>query len=181
VVNYSSEGGNGLTASVELLNLDGSVKLKKLFGVDCPIDAVRYVYKLEKTDGLSSAYFVRLELKKGNEIVSGNFYWNGLVDGNVQAIRNLPKLKLDATTKTVKQNGKWYLTTLLINKTKTPALMVKINVVGTKDRERILPVFFSDNYVSLMPGDKRIIKIELDNSDTRGNVPEVKINGINIL
>jgi hypothetical protein len=181
VVNYSSKYGTGLTASVELLNLDGSVKLKRKFGVDCPVDDVKYVCKLEKIDGLSDVYFIRLKLRKENELISENFYWNGLLDGNVQAIRNLPKIKLDVVTKTIKKNGKWYLLTELKNNTKTPALMVKLTVIGNKDRIRILPAFFSDNYVSLMPGDKQIIKIELDNSDTHGNVPEIRIEGINII
>ena len=180
VVNYSSAGGKGLTASVEMLNLDGSVKLKKQFEIDCPIDAVKRIYKLEKIDGLSSVYFIRLKLEKGKELISENFYWNGLEEGNVKAIRDLPKIKLNEATKVVKKDGKCILSTELMNNTKTPALMVKLKVIGSKDKERILPVIFSDNYVSIMPGEKRIINTEVENSDTHGNEPEVIIEGINI-
>jgi len=180
VVNYSSAGGKGLTASVEMLNLDGSVKLKKQFVIDCPVDAVKRIYKLEKIDGLSSVYFIRLKLEKGKELISENFYWNGLEEGNVKAIRNLPKIKLNEATKVVKKDGKWILSTELRNNTKIPALMVKLKVIGSKDKERILPVIFSDNYVSIMPGEKRIINTEVENSDTHGNEPEVIIEGINI-
>jgi hypothetical protein len=180
VVNYSSSSGNGLEASVELLNLDGTVKLKKHLRIDCPIDAVKHIYKLEKTDGLSNVYFTRLRLLKGKKLVSENFYWNGLKEGNVKDIRYLPKIKLDVATKSVKKNGKWYLSTELKNSTITPALMVRLNVVGDKDKERILPAIYSDNYVSLMPGERRIIKIEMDNSDTRGNKPKIRTEGINI-
>jgi hypothetical protein len=45
--------------------------------------------------------------------------------------------------------------------------------------KRILPVIFSDNYISLMPGEQQTIKMELQNSDTRGEKPFVSIEGIN--
>ena len=180
VVNYSSSEGTGLKASVEILNIDGSVQQKKQFEIDCPIDQVKHIYKLENPESLSSVFFIRLKLEKEGKLISENFYWNGLKDGNVQAIRNLPKVKLDAVTNSVKQNGKLFLTTELMNSTKTPALMVKLKVIGAKDKERLLPVIFSDNYISLMPGEKKIIKMEMENSDTRGDKPEVITEGINI-
>ena len=180
IVNYSSTNGNNLTAFVELLNLDGSVVLKKHFGIDCTIDQIKYVYKLEKPESLNSVYFIRLKLQKGKELISENFYWNGQEDGNVKAIRNLPKVKLEVKTKAVKKNDKWYITTGIVNNTKTPALMVNLKTIGARDKERILPVIFSDNYISLMPGERRTINIELDNSDTRNNRPEIITEGINI-
>jgi hypothetical protein len=179
VVNYSSTNGNNLTAFVELLNLDGSVVLKKHFGIDCTIDQIKFVCKLEKPENINSVYYIRLKLQKENELISENFYWNGL-EGNVKAIRNLPKVKLEVKTKVVKKNDEWFITADIVNHTKTPALMVNLKTIGAKDKERILPVIYSDNYISFMPGEKRTINIELDNSDTRGNRPEIIIEGINI-
>jgi hypothetical protein len=67
------------------------------------------------------------------------------------------------------------MTTTLMNKTKQPALMVKLSVVGNKSKERILPVIFSDNFISLMPGENRVINMEVQNADTRGEQPIVVI------
>ena len=39
---------------------------------------------------------------------------------------------------------------------------------------------YSDNFVSLMPGEERTIRMELDHSDTRGEEPGVVITGFNI-
>jgi hypothetical protein len=180
VVNYNCTSGNGLTASVEILNLDGSVKLEKQFTLDCTVDQVKRIYKIEKPENLSSVFFIRLKLKQAQNLISENFYWQGIEDGKLQAVRDLPRVKLDLSTKAVKKDGKWLLTTELSNNTKTPALMVYLKVVGEKNKERILPVIYSDNYVSLMPGEKRIIKIELENADTRGEKPVVDAEGVNI-
>jgi hypothetical protein len=180
VVNYNSQEVRDLKASVEIFNIDGTLQLKKLFGVDCPIDEVQHIYKLEYPESLSSVFFIRLKLEKEEKLISENFYWNGLNGGNLQAIRKLPKIKLDQVTNSVKKNGKLLLTTELTNNTKFPALMVKLKVTGRKDKERLLPVIFSDNYISLMPGEKKTIKMEIDKTDTRGNKPEVITEGINI-
>jgi len=68
----------------------------------------------------------------------------------------------------------------LADTTKTPTPMVKLSVVGKKDRERILPVIFSDNYISLMPREKRHIEIEVQAVDTRSETPEVVVEGMNL-
>jgi len=72
------------------------------------------------------------------------------------------------------------LTTTLKNDTKTPAFNVRLKVVGAKDGKRILPVIYSDNYITLLPGERRIITMELKNEDTRGEKPAVTIEGFNL-
>ena len=48
-----------------------------------------------------------------------------------------------------------------------------------KSRDRILPALFSDNYVTLMPGERRTITTELENADTRAEKPRILIEGFN--
>jgi len=46
--------------------------------------------------------------------------------------------------------------------------MVRVKAVREKTGDRILPAIYSDNYVALMPGEKRVIRTELaDAADTR--------------
>ena len=61
-----------------------------------------------------------------------------------------------------------------------PALMVRAKVVREKSGDRILPALYDDNYVALMPGERRTIHAELNNADTRGETPRVVVEGFNI-
>jgi len=79
--------------------------------------------------------------------------------------------------RTIKEG--WKLTTILENESDTPCLMVRLKVVGNKTGERILPVFYSDNYVFLMPGESKEIMMKFQKQDTRGEKPIVKISGFN--
>ena len=66
------------------------------------------------------------------------------------------------------------------NKTSTPALMIRLNVVGSKDGQQLLPVFYSDNYFSLLPGEKKEVRMSWKDEDTRGNEGRVLITGYNV-
>lgn len=72
------------------------------------------------------------------------------------------------------------LTTTLENETDQPALMVKLKVVRSDSGDLIAPVLYSDNYVSLMPGDRKTIRLELNHADTRGERPRVVVSGFNV-
>jgi hypothetical protein len=122
-----------------------------------------------------------LWLKEGDKVVSDNFYIRGTEEGNFQAIRQIPKVELKQTA-TVEQNadGSWSGSITLRNDSSTPALMIRVNVVGEKDGDQILPIFYSDNYVSLLGGEQRQISFRFKDEDTRGNKPKVVVTGYNV-
>jgi hypothetical protein len=57
--------------------------------------------------------------------------------------------------------------------------MVRLKVVRDKIGDRILPAIYSDNYVALMPGERRTIRTELASADARGERPRMAIEGFN--
>jgi len=179
VVNYSGGNATGLTASVQVLNMDGAVKWEKTATVDSPEDSVRAPIKIEFPQGLTPTHFIRLKLTRGTQLVSENFYLHGVQEDNFKAVRNLPKVNLEATTRAVLQAGNWVLTTELHNPSAQPALMVRLKVVRDKIGDRILPAIYSDNYVALMPGERRTIRTELASADARGERPRMAIEGFN--
>jgi hypothetical protein len=180
VVNYNAKNKTGLIAKAQLLNMDGSVQWEKETTIDCEEDMTARCFKLEFPKSLSSVHFIKLTLKEGDKIISDNFYWRGLEDGNYQALNQLPKVELDKSSIVRKSGEDWLITTKLKNTSNQPALMVRLKVIGTKSSERILPVFFSDNYVSLMPGEEKVITIKLKDADARGEKPSVEISGFNL-
>ena len=179
VVNYSGGDAKGLTATVQLLNMDGAVKWEKTAGVDSPEDSVQTPIKMEYLQGLTPTHFIRLRLTRAGQEISQNFYLHGLEEANFKAIRDLPKVKLEATTRVERQGANWALTTELHNPSAQPALMVRLKAVREKSGDRILPAIYSDNYIALMPGERRTIRTELASADTRGERPRMAVEGFN--
>ncbi len=179
VVNYSTKDGSGLTAIAEVINMDGKVVSAKKVSLDCHEDSMIPCTGIEYPPDLTSVYFLRLKLLKGDDTLSENFYWRGLEEGNYRDLMNIPEIRLESESLIEMKNNRWYIETRLMNSSKYPALMVRLKVVREKSRDRILPVLYSDNYISLMPGEHRTIYMEMEHADTRGEKPQIEISGFN--
>ena len=120
-------------------------------------------------------------LTENGKVVSDNFYHRSLEENNYQDLRQSAKVALQSMT-TVDKNadGTWSAVSVIENKTSTPALMIRLNVVGSKDGQQLLPVFYSDNYFSLLPGEKKEVRMSWKDEDTRGNEGKVLITGYNV-
>jgi hypothetical protein len=180
VVNYSGGNVSGLTAKVEILNFDGSSKWSKNAPVDSKEDSTVSAIPMQYPAGLTPVHFLRLTLTRGGQAVSTNLYMRGLEDDNYRAIRELAKAEVKATSNARQQNGVWTLTTQLENTSTWPALMVRLKAVREKTGDRILPAVYSDNYVTLLPGDRLTITTELKQTDTRGEKPRITVGGFNV-
>jgi len=180
VVNYNAGKRIGLTAKAQLINMDGSVQWEKETNLDCKEDLTVNCFKLEFPESLSSVHFIKLTLSEEGKIISDNFYWRGLEDGNYQALRDITVVNLENKSVVEKSGEYWLITTTLNNTSKSPVLMVRLKVIGKNSNKRILPVFYSDNYISLLPGEKRVITMKLKDEDTLGDRPSVNISGYNL-
>jgi hypothetical protein len=179
VVNYSGGNTHNLTASVELLNLDGTKLWDKSITLDSAEDSVATPIAMQYSASITPVHFLRLSLTQGGNLISSNFYLRGVEEGDYRAIRQLPTVRVEATTTAQQQSDRWHLTTALHNPSSTPALMVRLQVVRETSGDRILPAIYSDNYIALMPGEQRTITTELNHADTRGEKPKILIGGFN--
>lgn len=179
VVNYSGGNVSGLTAQVEILNFDGTSKWSKTAPVDSKEDSTVPCIAMQYPAGLTPVHFLRLTLTHGGAPVSTNLYMRGTEDGNYRAIRELAPAKVRAITTVQQQGERWQLSTQVENTSAWPALMVRLKAVREKSGDRILPAIYSDNYVTLMPGERRTITTELKDADTRGERPRIALGGFN--
>jgi hypothetical protein len=180
VVNYSGGNVSSLTAKVEVLNFDGTSKWSQTAAVDSKEDSTESCIPMQYPQGLTPVHFLRLTLTKAGAVVSSNLYMRGLEEGNYRAIRELDKAQVRASTTAKQDGGVWRLTTELENASAWPALMVRLKAVRDKSGDRILPAIYSDNYVTLLPGERQTITTELNQADTRGEKPTIAVGGFNV-
>jgi hypothetical protein len=199
VVNYSAGFRAGLKVRASILNSDGSVQWEQAATIDSAEDSIAAPITLAPpAGGLSPLHFVRLTLSENGRTVSENTYLRstatytvpGFTFGphhvpdypayDLRAVRALPKVSLRAATTAACQDNRWILSTELENRSKAPALLVRLKAVREKSRDRILPALYDDNYITLMPGEKRILRTELDPADTRGERPSIAVEGFNV-
>ena len=181
VVNYSAGSHPALEATAQLINMDGKVVWEHKAELSSEEDTTKRPFSLEFPKELSAAHFVKLYLREGDKVVSDNFYIRGTEEGNYQAIRQMPKVALRQDVTINKRiDNKWEGSVTLTNPSQTPALMIRINLLGAEDGDQILPVFYSDNYFALLPNESKTVTFRFKDIDTRGTTPKIVVTGYNV-
>ena len=184
VVNNQATPLSGAKAAVTVYNLDGTVAYKNKQNVEAPATAVTDLGAVAWPTTLSKVHFVKLELLDGaGQLLSENFYWRatpGQEEGHLQDLQNLPVVKLEPAVKRHDADGKCLLDVTLRNLSDKIALMAHVQLRRKSSGERILPVFYSENYLSLPPHESKTVTIEAASADLHGDKPLVVLDGWNI-
>jgi hypothetical protein len=99
---------------------------------------------------------VKVTLKDGaGKLVSHNVYWPSSTPEGQQGLNRLPEAKVDLRAARTADG----LDITLTNTSKVPVLNAKLTLT-TAAGERVLPVYWADNYVALMPGESRTVHAE---------------------
>jgi hypothetical protein len=120
--------------------------------------------------------FVELELLDHNKnILSQNVYWLADTAGNYSGLHRLPASQVQASAKQISP-GKVMVT--LTNPGNAPvAFFNRLSLVDA-NHKRLLPVFYSDNYISVLPGEHKTITMDYDTKQYVQS-PAVSISGWN--
>jgi exo-1,4-beta-D-glucosaminidase len=146
--------------------------------------------------GLNGLHFVELELLRGSEIVSTNTYWipgrKDVMDltatswlnspttryADLTKLAKLPPATVNAVATTTRVGPRTHTVVSLENNGKNLAFFVRLTL-RRSGGPPVVPVFWSDNYVTLRPGAKRsLTAVSEGTADESG--PMVEIEGINI-
>jgi mannosylglycoprotein endo-beta-mannosidase len=130
--------------------------------------------KLAKDKG---AFLSLRLLDVDQKIVSNNFYWLADGKGNYSGLKDLAKAPLQVEAKMIARDK--VAVTLNNSATNPVAFFNRVSLVNSKSGERLLPVFYSDNYVSVLPGVKQTITIEYT-PETNAPAPSITLEGWNV-
>jgi hypothetical protein len=122
--------------------------------------------------------FLSLQLlKTKSEILSENLYWLPDSTGRYHFIDNMPNASVLAKANNL-ENGK--ISIKLSNNPDGPvAFFIRISLVDAHTNERILPVFYSNNYLSIEPGGNKNINLDYPNKQNTDNM-NIHLEGWNV-
>lgn len=122
--------------------------------------------------------FVVLELlAEDKTMLSQNIYWVPNEKDEYSGLQKMAGAQLGVSAKAL-QNGKIEVT--LNNPGTAPlAFFNRVSVVDGSTKERILPAFYSDNYVSVLPGEVKKVVVEYTPAKNAPS-PMISISGWNM-
>ena len=92
----------------------------------------------------------------------------------------LPAVTLDAEASSKVEGENTLLTVTLHNHAKAIALMTHLQLHLKTSGTWVLPAFYSDNYLTLVPGESRTVTIEAATKNLAGDSAMVLVDGFNV-
>jgi exo-1,4-beta-D-glucosaminidase len=199
VVNGKQEAQNGLKLVAKVYDISMKERYSREASVDVAADAVARAFAIPEPADISTTYFLNLQLfSSSGELLTRNFYWLSTKQdvpdftktewyytplsayADFTALQNLPKVKLTASMSLTKSNDETSARITVENPNTALAFLVRLRLLKGKDGPEVLPIFFDDNYLSLLPGEKRETSLKVRTADLAGAQPTLSIDGFNV-
>ena len=187
------------TVTAKVYGLDMAEKFSKTATVEIGPDSAARVFEIPDVAGLSGAYFVKLDLTDAaGKPVSSNFYWlstqpdvndfsrnNGRYTpiskyADFTALAGLPQAPVKLATRTEARGAEQVEHVTLENPSANLAFFVHLRLLKGANGAEIAPILWEDNYVSLLPGEKREIAAVYDRRLMENAHPVVAADGWNV-
>jgi hypothetical protein len=186
LVNCFYHDFTGLKVTAKAFDFDAKQIFSKEVMTTMKADESKILFVLDLPKDLTNIYFLKLSLQDitGKEI-SSNFYWLSAKGDKNADFTDLVKLpSVNVTTKLnplLKENGKLKLVVEFTNSSTSLAFAMNPKLLSASTHEPILPIFWQDNYFSLLPGEKRTIEMQVDASLVTEEKLLFRLDGWNLL
>jgi beta-galactosidase/beta-glucuronidase len=162
-LNLSNQSLKDMTIMATLYDLNlkqvWNDKKQLTIGTNCMINSGITIPECEEIQ------FLKLVASTASgKILAENFYW--LNESNdFKALNSLPEPKLDITAKLISSEATHKYQVTVKNSGNSLAFMLNLKLVGKDSKQEILPAFWSDNFLCLLPGESKILQAEIMNDD----------------
>jgi len=200
VVNGLPRPLKGLQATARLYDLDAREITSREAPFDAPPDSSTRVLALPAAESLPTTYFLRLQLRDAEHLLSDNFYWLSTKPdvmewektkgtaytpqsayADLRALARLPAVKLAVEAKPEgSDRDETTVRVTLRNPGPALAFLVRARLTKGKAGEDLTPIFWDDNYVSLLPGEARTLTARYEVASLAGKEPVVEVDGWNV-
>ncbi len=183
-VNTSGDAARSLRAIATVYDLAG----KELTTREAPLELASnqalelFPLALKSLLEQQQTVLVRLQMMDAaGTLVSRNVYWLAGKERGYRALTAMPTVQLTTSaTKAKAMNGESAVEVLVRNTGAVPAVATKLTLLDAATRERILPAYYSDNYITLLPGESQTVMVHYPTSGGRPVKPEVSMRGWNV-
>jgi len=199
VVNGTYQNLDRMKVRAQVFDLKMMDKYSKQSEVSLLPDQVSRVFTLPTIDDVSSTYFVKLTLQNKDGVeISSNFYWLSTKDdvldwpkGNwfytptssyadFTALEKLQGVRLVSAGRVERKGDEDIAHVTIENRSRNLALAIRLQIKDGRDGDEILPILWEDNYIALIPGERRELTARYKTGDLAGKHPVLAVNGWNV-
>ncbi len=179
VANISQQKYAGLRLRTRILTLQGLPLQERIDRVDVDANSVATLKALDLKTWFKNRGLVLVQLNltdSRGKPLSNNLYWQSEDDAGQRRLTELAPQPIAVSAHALAQDQGTRLEVLVENLGREVALGTKITVLDQAGH-RVLPVYYQDNYIALLPGESRHIEVRCPLSS--GRCARVAVRGWN--
>ncbi len=203
VVNDRLDDKKGCSIKIRIYDNNSQSKFEKEIMTDLMANSGKEIFGLPEMNWGAPVYFLDMRLldKEGKEI-DNNFYWlsakKDVLDYNAEvpgwyyhtpskqyadftALNDLPETEVKSSVIKQVKNGFTEFSVELKNNGKHIAFFIHTKIVDKKSGNTVLPVLWSDNYISLLPGETRLLTAKTGNKYLKDMEVDLVVDGYNMM
>jgi hypothetical protein len=176
VINTTRQDRRNLTLTSRIVSLDGRLLARHAAKVSAVANSTTPLPALNLAPALATEDLVLVVLtldEADGTRISENIYWQGRDDHSQQKLNSLASQSLSVKAQRATRD---VVSVDLENRGSIPALATKLTVVDD-DGKRVLPVLYSNNYLTLLPHEPRKVEIRCPPS---GQCSHIQVRGWNV-
>ncbi|MDR1601561.1 MAG: beta-glycosidase [Tannerella sp.] len=154
----TAPGQHAVTVGARIYDLSGAILWEKEAGASVSSASVERLFDVPLPEQVQGAYFLKLTLAEAGSESTDNIYWLTTVENDYTALAAMPRCTPEVQV-TLEKSGDEHVGTVRMKAAGHISFFNRIKVFDRQTGDRILPVHYSDNYVTLMPGDRREIRL----------------------
>ena len=181
IVNGHSQSFSGLKVKATIYDIDAKEKASQDLTLDIPSDSSVRAFQLPKLENISPTYFLKLELRESGKLVSDNFYWLStkpdVLDwankldtvytpqsayADLTGLNSLKPAKVTLRATASREGTAQVVHVVVQNPGNSVAFMVHLRLANQNTSQDVVPIFWNDNYFSLLPGEKQEVSARFD-------------------
>ncbi|MFA5329737.1 MAG: sugar-binding domain-containing protein [Prolixibacteraceae bacterium] len=203
LANEDLQTAKNLTVKIRIFDINSKEIFADQWQGEIPSNISKFIYKLPEIKNLTAVYFLDLRIfNQENKELDNNIYWlsqkKDVLDydaskklewpfytptsqfADYTALDRLPKVKMEYQYDYTKDDQFGKIKLVVKNPSEAIAFFNFMDVIDPQTQSPILPIYWDDNYVTLLPGETRTYEAKFFLSDFKGEEPVLEIRGWNV-
>lgn len=190
---------SSLIAHIQLYDIQSKKVIEKKLPITAKAESVQSIFSLSEVSAPSDVYFLSmrlLEIDHPGNVVVNSFYWLSAKEdkpdfeksewyytpnkefASYSQLKELSQVEVSSKWNIASQGDKKVANVTLTNNSDRIAFFIEMRVAD-KNGQTVLPVMWSDNYVSLLPNESRTFEAVFKSDKVNDNL-SVKYKGFNV-
>ena len=171
VLNQTALSLNKINASIRLYDMHGKLISEKNNSVNLKAHDLVMLNKITLPKTGNEVFFLKLQLTDNQKIIDENLYW---LSNKAHSYEKLNDLKDAKVVGAITKSNANKASITISNPGDETAFFIRLKLADLNN-ELILPSYFSENYFTLLPGDKKEIELEFSPDGDSRNYNGLKL------